>query len=80
MMEEQDHREQNRDNARTVKWVSLLVVAIIATIFVVKNSQSVTVSYIFDTFDIPLVWALLAALALGFAAGWLTKSFRRDRD
>lgn len=79
MMEDGDLQDQRRDNARTLKWITLAIVAIIAIVFVTKNSHTVTVSYIFDTVETPLIWALLAALVLGFLSGWLTGSFRRSR-
>jgi uncharacterized integral membrane protein len=75
-MEDPEERRQERDNARTIKSVLLLAIAVVALLFVIKNDNSVEVSFVFTTVDIPLVWALLAALALGFVAGWLTKSFR----
>jgi uncharacterized integral membrane protein len=80
MVEERDQRVQERDAARTAKWIALLVVAIVAIVFIVKNDQSVDIDYLFGTVDVPLVWGLLAALLLGFIAGWLTRSFRQGRD
>ena len=80
MMEEHDGTRRSRDTGRTAKWVTLLIVALVALIFIIKNDQSVDLDYIFGTVDIPLVWGLLAALLLGFVAGWLTSSFRRGRD
>jgi uncharacterized integral membrane protein len=80
MVEERDQRVQERDAARTAKWIALLVVAIVAIVFIVKNDQSVDIDYLFGTVDVPLVWGLLAALLLGFIAGWLTRSFRHGRE
>lgn len=80
MMDEHDRTGPDRDSSRTVKWVVLLVVAIVALVFILKNDGSVDLDYIFGTVDIPLIWGLLAALLLGFIAGWLTSSFRRGRD
>ena len=80
MMEEHDPRVEERDSGRKAKWVALAVVAVVAIIFIAKNDRSVDIDYIFGTVDIPLIWGLLAALVLGFIAGWLTRSFRSDRD
>ena len=71
MMEEHDRPVEERDRGRNAKWIALAVVAVIAIVFIVKNDRSVDIDYIFGTFDIPLVWGLLAALVLGFIAGWL---------
>jgi uncharacterized integral membrane protein len=78
-MEDPEEQRQQRDTARTIKSVALLAVAVIALLFVIMNDNKVEVSFVFTTVDVPLVWALLAALALGFVGGWLTKSFR-SRD
>jgi uncharacterized integral membrane protein len=80
MMEEQDRPVEERDGSKNAKRIALAVIAVIAIVFIVKNDRSVDIDYIFGTFDIPLIWGLLAALVLGFIAGWLTRSFRRDRD
>lgn len=80
MMEGQDHQVQERNHVRTIKWIALLTVVVIAIVFVFKNDQKVDLDYIFGTVDIPLIWGLLAALLMGFIAGWLTGSFRRGRD
>ena len=80
MMDEHERRQEPRDTGRTVKWIALAAVAVIAVVFILKNDQSVDIDYIFGTVDIPLIWGLLATLLLGFAAGWLTNSFRRGRD
>lgn len=76
MMEERQQQPRQPDTARVVKIILLAAVLVLALLFVLQNDQSVEVSFVFTTVDVALVWALLIALALGFVAGWLTKSFR----
>ncbi len=78
-MEEPERRQERRSTGRTIRSILLAAIGILALVFVIQNDNEVEVSFVFTRVDVALVWALLAALALGFAAGWLTKSFR-DRD
>ena len=79
MIEESEQSERRRDSGRTIRLFLLAAIAVLALVFVVQNDNEVEVSFVFTKVDVALVWALVAALFLGFAAGWLTKSFR-NRD
>jgi uncharacterized integral membrane protein len=48
-----------------------LVALLILVIFVVQNSQEVTVDFLFTTTTTPLIFALGLAGALGALVGWL---------
>jgi uncharacterized integral membrane protein len=48
-------------------------------IFVIQNSQSVQVEFLFTSTDTPLIFALLVAGALGAVIGWAWPHVRRGR-
>jgi uncharacterized integral membrane protein len=56
------------------------VVIVIAAIFLLQNSQKVTVDFIFSSTETPLIFALLIAFVLGFIVGLALPRFRRPRD
>ena len=53
---------------------------VLAAIFILQNSQEVTVDFLFTTTEAPLVFALLFAALLGFIIGLALPRFRRPRD
>jgi uncharacterized integral membrane protein len=65
---------------RSTRFYVWLVVTIIAAIFVFQNSQEVEVKFFFSTTTIPLIFALLLAVVLGFVAGLAFPRFRRRDD
>ena len=61
-------------------WLGVVAV-VVFLIFVIQNSQEVSVDFLFTTTDTPLVFALLIAGALGAVIGWAVPRIRRrDRD
>jgi uncharacterized integral membrane protein len=60
-------------------WRFYVVVAalVLLAIFVLQNSQSVPVEFLFTTIDTPLFFALIVAGALGAVIGWATPRVRR---
>jgi uncharacterized integral membrane protein len=54
-----------------------VVALIILVVFVVQNSQEVTVDFLFTTTTTPLIFALLFAGVLGALVGWLLPRVRR---
>lgn len=52
---------------------------IVAAIFILQNSQEVSVDFIFTTTETPLVFALLFAAILGFVIGLGLPRFRQPR-
>jgi uncharacterized integral membrane protein len=55
--------------------IALLLLAI----FVLQNSQKVTVDFLFVETETPLIFALLVAGALGALIGWAWPHVRRGR-
>lgn len=53
---------------------------VVAAIFILQNSQEVTVDFLFTTTEAPLVFALLFAMLLGFVIGLALPRFRKPRD
>ena len=76
----EDPRVGDRSDGRT-NWKLWLAgfAALILAIFVVQNSQSVTIDFLFVETDTPLIFGLLVAGLLGFTIGWLLPIVRRGR-
>lgn len=55
------------------------IAALVLTIFVVQNSQKVTVDFLFVETETPLIFALLTAGLLGGLIGWAWPHVRRGR-
>ena len=53
---------------------------VVAAIFILQNSQEVTVDFLFTTTEAPLIFALLFAAILGFLIGLALPRFRGSRD
>lgn len=67
-----------RDRGSWKLWVGLIAL-IVLVIFVVQNSQEVTVDFLFTTTTTPLIFALVFAGALGALVGWLLPRVLRGR-
>ncbi|MDX6651649.1 MAG: Lipopolysaccharide assembly protein domain [Solirubrobacterales bacterium] len=65
-----------RTSLRTWGLVAALILAIV---FVVANSQRVEIDFILGKATTSLVFALLIAMLLGFAIGWLSARWRAHR-
>jgi uncharacterized integral membrane protein len=50
---------------------------VLAAIFILQNSEETEVKFFFSTTEIPLIFALLLAFALGLIAGLVLPRFRR---
>ena len=68
-----------RDTARTLKTVGYVVLAVIVTIFLLRNAQSVEVDFVFASLEVPLFLVLLAALLLGAVLALGISGLRRRR-
>lgn len=60
---------------RAVRWIALLVLVVIATIFIVRNFEKVQVNWVFRTSEVPLALVMIAFLLIGIAIGWLIHWF-----
>jgi uncharacterized integral membrane protein len=65
---------------RGARFYITVVAVVLAAIFVLQNTQKVDVKFFFSTTNIPLVFALLLAAALGFVIGLALPRFRRHDD
>lgn len=61
------------------RWLLYVVVAILV-LFVALNSQEVKVKFIVGSAQMPLVFALLVAAALGALVGWALPRLRRPHE
>ena len=68
-----------RREGRGWRFYVLAIAALILLIFVVQNSQKVTVDFLFTETNTPLIFALLVAGALGAVIGWAWPHVRRGR-
>jgi uncharacterized integral membrane protein len=66
-----------RKEGRGWKFYVLVAAGVALAIFVLQNSQKVTVEFFFTETDTPLVFALLIAGALGALVGWAAPRVRR---
>jgi lipopolysaccharide assembly protein A len=64
---------------RSWRFYAAIVIAVIALVFIVQNSQEVEVDFIVATTSTPLFFILLITFLAGFLAGWLWPHVRRDR-
>ena len=64
---------------RSWRFYAAVVVAVVALVFIVQNSQEVEVDFIVATTSTPLFFVLIITFALGALAGWLWPHVRRDR-
>ncbi len=76
-----DDRQTHGGRAGGVNWKlwGAAVAALLLAIFVIQNSQSVPIDFLFAEIDTPLIFGLLVAGVLGFAIGWLAPIIRRGR-
>jgi len=66
-----------RREGRGWRFYLLATAAIILLVFVIQNSQSVRVEFLFTSTDTPLIFALLVAGGLGAVIGWAWPHVRR---
>ncbi len=64
------------DRSRQVRIYAAAAVAVLALILIVQNSQSVQFRFFFAETNMPLVFGLLIAFALGALVGWLLPRVR----
>ena len=61
------------------RWRLYVAIAavVLAAIFILQNSEETEVKFFFSTTEIPLIFALLLAFALGLIVGLVLPRFRR---
>jgi uncharacterized integral membrane protein len=66
--------------ARQVALIGAIVLAVaLLLVFIVENSDSVEVSFVFFTADISLIWVIVLSALVGAAAGFLVSRAVRKR-
>ena len=68
-----------RREGRGWRFYALIVAGVLLAVFVIQNSQSVQVEFLFTSTDTPLIFALLIAGGLGAVIGWAWPHVRRGR-
>ncbi len=64
---------------RGARFYITIAAIVLAAIFILQNTQKVEVKFFFSTSNLPLIFALLLAAALGFVIGLALPRFRRPR-
>lgn len=78
-MADRDLQELPRKQGRGWRFYLLGGAGVLLLIFVIQNSQSVPVEFLFTETSTPLFFALLVAGALGALIGWAFPHVRRSR-
>ena len=65
---------------RGARFYITIVAMVLAAIFILQNTQKVEVKFFFSTSNLPLIFALLLAAALGFVIGLALPRFRRPKE
>lgn len=60
---------------RVVRWIVLIVLVVIATLFIIRNLERVPVNWVFRTTETPLALVMIVFLLLGIGIGWLIHWF-----
>ena len=60
---------------RVIRWIVLIVLVVIATIFIIRNFNRVQVNWVFRTSEVPLSLIMIVFLAIGLVIGWLIHWF-----
>lgn len=68
-----------KSTARQLRTYAAVVVAILALILIIQNSQSVEFNFFFAKTNTPLFFGLLIAFVLGALVGWLLPRVRGSR-
>ena len=75
--------QQGRETFQPALWLRIAViglVALYALLFVVLNTHRVTVSFVFASTRVSVIWVILLSLAVGVVLGVLVSQLRRHRD
>jgi uncharacterized integral membrane protein len=64
-------RETANTGYRVIRWIVLIVLVVIATVFIISNFERVEVDWVFRTSTMPLAIVMLGFLLIGLVIGWL---------
>lgn len=68
-------KETANTGYRAIRWIVLLTLVVIATVFIIRNFEKVKVDWVFRTSEVPLSLIMISFLAIGLVIGWLTHWF-----
>lgn len=68
-------KETANTGYRIIRWIVLIILVVIATLFILRNFERVEVDWVFGTFSVPLSLVMLGFLLAGLAIGWLIHWF-----
>jgi uncharacterized integral membrane protein len=68
-------KETANTGYRIVRWIVLLVLVVLATIFIISNFEEVQVDWVFRTSEVPLALVMIGFLLIGLLIGWLIHWF-----
>lgn len=68
-------KETANTGYRVIRWIVLIVLVVIATIFIVRNFDDVQIDWVFRTSEVPLSLVMIVFLLIGLAIGWLIHWF-----
>lgn len=71
--------KQRSDLGRSLKTAAYVAVAVVATIFLLRNSQSVEVDFVFTSVEVPLFLVLLVTLLVGAVLALGAQGLRHRR-
>jgi uncharacterized integral membrane protein len=72
-----ERSSQRRDPKRIVALGIIAVVAIWLVAFIVSNSETVRVSFVFGHVSLSLIWVMIICAALGAGLAWAVPRFTR---
>lgn len=75
-----DEQRQQWQPGLWLRIVGLLLVVAYLVAFVVKNSKSVRIDFVFGTASVGLIWLLLLGVGIGLLAGILLAQLHRRRS
>ena len=70
-------REDSEDPVLTPRMVGLIAAIVLALVFIAENTRKTKIRFLVPQVQSPLWVALLAAFAVGVAAGWFGARSRR---
>lgn len=85
--EQQEHGlagrlQEGRESFQPGLWLRIVLiglVALYALLFVVLNTHRVSVSFVFTSTKVSVIWVILLSLAVGVVLGVLASQLRRHR-
>ncbi len=68
-------KETANTGYRVIRWIVLIVLVVVATVFIISNFEKVQIDWVFRTSEVPLSLVMIAFLLIGVAIGWLIHWF-----